>query len=136
MGYTHLTPTGTPGRSYSFSAKTEATAVLKGFGLFSGLSVLGTPGKIHTFTAKTLATAPLKGIGPFTRLSVLGVPGRIHSFSAKTAAEILDFGVVPSGGGGGQAGVIVNQGQLRALGLRKDDQDVLEFIVAFVLSRR
>jgi len=135
MGYTHLTPTGTPGRSYSFSAKTEATAVLKGFGLFSGLSVLGTPGKIHTFTAKTLATAPLKGIGPFTRLSVLGVPGRIHSFSAKTAAEILDFGVVPSGGGG-QAGAIVTRSQLRALGLQRDDQDALEFIVAFVLSRR
>ncbi len=54
----------------------------------------------------------------------------------KITGEILDIGVVPSGGGGGQAGVIVNQSQLRALGLRKDDQDVLEFIVAFVLSRR
>jgi len=38
------------------------------------------------------------------------------------------------GGGGGKA-VNVNQRQLRALKLGKDDQDILEFIVAFVLSR-
>ncbi len=162
MGYTHLTPTGTPGRPHSFSAKTEATAVLKGVGLFTRLSVLGTPGKGHTFTAKTPAagvghftrlsvlgtpgkghiftaktpaTALPKGIGPFTRLSVLGTPGRIHSFSGKTEAEVIDIGVIrPSGGGGGQVGIIVPRSQSRALDLQRDDQDILEFIIAFVLG--
>lgn len=37
--------------------------------------------------------------------------------------------------GGGNSSVHVNWQQLKALRLGKDDQDILEFIVAFVLSR-
>jgi len=37
--------------------------------------------------------------------------------------------------GGGNSSVYVNWQQLQAMQLRKGDEDILEFIVAFVLSR-
>ena len=37
-------------------------------------------------------------------------------------------------GGSGSKGVTVNWQELKALGLNRDDQEVVEFIVAFVLS--
>ncbi len=80
--YTQLSPTATPGRRYSFSAKTPESGG-KGVGPFTSLSVSGVPGRIHTFSAKTPESGG-KGAGLFTSLSVLGVPGQRHSFLAKT----------------------------------------------------
>ena len=54
MAYTQLSPTGIPGRRYSFLAKTESAAE-KGIGLFTELSLIGLPGRIHSFYAKTAA---------------------------------------------------------------------------------
>ena len=38
--------------------------------------------------------------------------------------------------GGGNSRVRVNQRELKAFNLEQDDEDILEFVVAFVLSRR
>ncbi len=129
MGYTHLTPTGTPGRSYSFSAKTEAT-VPKGTGPFTQLTVLGTSGQIHSFLPKTVAGVS-KGVGPFTRLSVLGVPGRLHPFSIKTEAEVIET----IEGGSGSTGQI-DLVRLKQKRLIQDDFDILEFVMLYVMKQR
>jgi len=130
MAYTQLSPTGIPGRRYSFLAKTESAAE-KGIGLFTELSLIGLPGRIHSFSAKTAAVASEKGIGLFTELSLIGLPGRIHSFVAKTAAEVSD--VIPevevSGGGGGGA---VYYDRALNIRLKRDDEEILEFITNIV----
>ena len=99
MAYTQLSPTGIPGRRYSFLAKTESAAE--------------------------------KAIGLFTELSLIGLPGRIHSFVAKTAAEVSD--VIPevevSGGGGGGA---VYYDRVLNIRLKRDDEEILEFITNIV----
>lgn len=45
----------------------------------------------------------------------------------KITGEVVDDG-------SGTKSVVVNLGQLRSLKLRKEDEDILEFIVSFVLS--
>jgi len=121
MGYTQLSPTGTPGRPYTFGA------VSKGDGPFTSLSALGAPGQIHSFTAKTAAG---KGDGPFTSLSVLGTPGQIHSFLAKTEAEVIEA----VEGGGGSKGRL-DALKMKTARLHQEDQDILEFVMSFVLNR-
>jgi len=68
--YTQLSPTATPGKRYSFSAKTPAVGE-KGADLFTSLSVMAIPGQRHLFLPKTLAEIPMserikfyKGRGP------------------------------------------------------------------------
>lgn len=51
----------------------------------------------------------------------------------KITGEVYELPDV-TGGGGGKA-VQVNWQEIQALGLRKDEEEILEFIVAFVLSR-
>jgi len=81
MATTQLSLTATPGKRYSFIAKTAAG---KGSGPFTELSVYGVPGRIHSFAAKTAVSG--KGAGPFTELSVIALPGQRHAFLAKTSA--------------------------------------------------
>ena len=91
MAITQLSPSATPGKRYSFSAKDEAAPEAGPHtGTFTELSVTATPGPIHSFSAKD-AAAPVAGphTGLFTELSVLALPGQRHSFSAKTEAEIV-----------------------------------------------
>ena len=122
MATTQLSPIGTPGKRYSFSAKAAAAA--KGTGLFTELSVSGVPGAIHSFTAKTAAVVSgVKGVGEFTALSVLAVPGPIHSFSAKEATAVA----IPTV-------EVVSKGQVaeykQLMKLRREDNELLEIIVA------
>jgi hypothetical protein len=124
MPITQLTPIGTPGSPYSFLAKTAAPVGEKGIGPFTELSVSAIPGIIHSFSAKTAAVVPgVKGAGEFTALSVLGLPGPIHSFLAKEVAvvPIPTVEVVSKGR-------VVEYKQL--MKLRRDDNDLLEIIVA------
>ena len=93
MGYTQLSPTGTPGRPYTFGAVS-------------------------------------KGDGPFTSLSALGVPGQIHSFLAKTEAEVIEA----VEGGGGSKGRL-DALKMKTARLHQEDQDILEFVMSFVLNR-
>lgn len=51
----------------------------------------------------------------------------------KITGEIIP--IDEGGSGSGSKGVQVNWRELQLLGLHKDDQEVMEFIVAFVLSR-
>ena len=83
--YTQLSPTATPGKRYSFSAKTEAAAPAGPHtGLFTELSSMALPGPIHSFSAKTEAAAPAgPHTGLFTALSAMALPGMRHSFTAK-----------------------------------------------------
>lgn len=106
MPFTQLSPSATPGKPYTFLAKTAASGTHTG--LFTELSVMATPGGIHAFVAKTPAT-PGTGdhIGLFTELSVMAIPGMRHVFHAKTAwAEPVPIPSLPApghgaGGGGG-----------------------------------
>ncbi len=124
MAYTQLNPTGTPGKRYSFSAKTAAPIGEKGIGEFTALSVLGVPGIIHSFTAKTAAVVGVKGVGEFTALSVIALPGPIHAFLAKAEAvpevEVLPIPLV----GGGK--------RRELLRLKRDDNELLEIISALL----
>jgi len=85
--YTQLSPTATPGKRYSFVAKTPAVSE-KGVGPFTAQSVLAVPGIIHSFVAKTPEVGGEKGAGLFTSLSVMAIPGQRHLFLPKTLAEI------------------------------------------------
>jgi len=58
MAYTQLSPIATPGKRYSFSAKTAAEAEERPAGTFTALSVLALPGPIHSFLAKGVAPSP------------------------------------------------------------------------------
>jgi len=99
MGYTQLSPTGLPGRTYTFLPKTAADAVPK-------------------------------GDGPFTVLSAMGLPGQIHTFSAKTEAEVIE---ILTGGGGSKSKL--NALKMKTAKLHQEDQDILEFVMSFVLNR-
>ena len=59
MAFTRLSPTGTPGRPYSFSAKATGPHT----GLFTELSVIGIPGRRHSFISKA-ALYPKRHGGP------------------------------------------------------------------------
>lgn len=44
--------------------------------------------------------------------------------------------IIPDEGGGGSKGMVVDYAELRRLNLRKEDEEILEFIVAWVMSRQ
>jgi hypothetical protein len=52
--YTQLSLVATPGRVYSFTAKSADGAGEKGEGLFTALSVLAVPGRRHIFLPKSI----------------------------------------------------------------------------------
>jgi len=126
MAFTQLSPLALPGSRYSFSAKTEAEAGLKGKGPFTELSVLGLPGRIHSFDAKSITEAGEKGEGQFTWLSPYGGPGRRYSFSAKVEAEAVRGGVTR---------IMPSARLVPWVDEDKDlDRDVLEFLAIITVS--
>ena len=72
----------------------------------------------------------------FTALSLIGLPGKPHSFTAKSletaVAEVQEHEIFV---GGGTFIPYSRDKQFKKLKLSQDDQDILEFIAAFVLSR-
>ena len=140
--YTQLSAIATPGGRHVFAAKTPAGEGAKGEGLFTALSAIATPGGRHVFAVKTPSGAGEKGIGPFTAQSVLAVPGARHSFTAKEFAGLpappLPPSLITVGGGGSVAGWPEKpeweyKERLRKRILR-DDQEIIEIIMAMVLS--
>jgi len=140
---TRLSLTATPGKVYSFVAKTEAVAEAGPHtGLFTELSLIGTPGKIHSFTAKAEAEVEASDhTGLFTALSVLATPGMIHSFAAKAEAEVIpetDKWADHDEGGWVnpmeyQEGLFAAEEYQRMLVL-KDDDEVLSIIANIITS--
>jgi len=80
MPYTQLSPSGVPGKRYSFSAKVPHT------GLFTYLSPSGVPGQRYSFSAKQ-AAEEAEHTGLFTWLSPVALPGGRYSFVAKAEAR-------------------------------------------------
>ena len=127
MAYTRLSVTATPGKPYSFTAKTEAPEVVPEAGphtgLFTELSVTALPGQRHSFSAKTEAETPAAPSGDhtglFTALSVLALPGMRHSFSAKTEAEAAEAEETTS---------VRGYRKPRYYELVRDDEEMLEII--------
>ncbi len=116
MAITQLSLTGTPGRRYSFSAKSGAAPPTpKGVGLMTELSVLALPGMRHTFSTKGVAPTPTP------------VP---------TPAP-----VGPTGAGGGGGGIIAAQRwreeyprRKKIDQLDKDDKEIMELAAIIVQS--
>ena len=132
--FTALSPIGLPGAIHSFNSKTLTGSIDKDIGPFTELSVIGLPGQPHSFTGKTPSSGGTKGVGPFTALSVMGLPGAISSFAPKTEyvipEEEIFVATVSSGGAISRQAIRLDFPKK----LNKDDQDILEFIVTFVLG--
>ena len=118
--YTQLSPTATPGRRYSFSAKSGGG---EHTGDFTELGVLGVPGPRHSFSAKDPA-AGIGHSGEFTYLAVYGTPGGRHEFSAKTPSDIVI--TEPEKLGGPR-----DYGKARREQLIREDGEILMFIAAW-----
>ena len=123
MATTALSITATPGKPHSFSPKAAAAGHT---GLFTQLSTIAIPGQRHSFSPKS----PVAGhTGLFTQLSTIAVPGKIHSFTAKTLAPAVDDLI------GTRSSIYDDHGGYRKLiSVHKDDEEILQTIIAFVLS--
>ena len=140
MATTRLSLTATPGRGYSFSAKTAATGTHTGS--FTELSVSGVPGGIHSFSAKDPAASPTgPHTGRFTELSVIGVPGGLRAFSAKSpvtptpAPPPSPPKPVPEYGGGGEPPLtaVLAAERLRET-ILQDERDMLDILNMVIAS--
>lgn len=117
MTVTHLSPTATPGRAYSFSPKSVVHE-----GEFTALSVTATPGRTQSFLPKTPSVVTSNQI---TALTVSALPGPVRSFSAKTETVIE----TTQRGGGGSGNVwIADRPETAQYNVLRDDEDLLEIL--------